>query len=306
MAGPRLTRLSLWEPFVPLLHLLPRLIRVDIFEHRSTAFPREDNQHINVLVLTALPALRNLGVHANPSCTACVRHLEEVTQLDTLRLFNTLPESGVVPAGLSSIHLLVEASYNQPHLDCLPVFQNLSTRLGLLHLAGYFQQFGYDVSRLSSMTFLQQLTYLGLLFKRYPVPSVFEFPLLKHLALELWWPAGQCPVWDLSGCQLELAELTLILDGKTVADLSRVKDLHAERLQIHLELRNDHARLSRVQMASSSWKVKAVDITFQSSTGLAWRACHCVKDCLAGVLGVVPFSHVRVDGHPASTLTGCW
>ena len=227
-------------------------------------------------------------------------------QLDTLRLFNTLPESGMVPAGLSSLHLSVQDSYIQPHLDCVPVLQHLSTTLGSLDLDGYFEQFDYDLTRLSSMTCLQPLTSLGLLYRRYPEPSVFDLPLLKELALGLQWPTGQRPVFDLSGCSLELAELTLILDGNRVADLSMVKGLHAKRLQIHLELRNDHARLSRVQMASSSWKVKAVDITFQSSTGLAWRACHCVKDCLAGVLGVVPFSHVRVDGHPASTLTGCW
>lgn len=306
LAGPRLVRLTVHEPYIPLLHLLPRLTRLSVYEHRRAPFQQQPGQHINVLVLATLPVLQFLSVYAVPSHPTHTRHLEELKQIQSLTLRNTLPELALLPAGLSSLHLRLDAPTpaRLQQQDCVPMLQRFSGSLSSLVLKGYFQQLNHDPARLSALTGLQKLTDLVLSFNSFPSQlCTFVFPLLKQLMLEVLWPAEGRPCWDLRGCpQLAKVDLTLRLHSARDIDLAQVVGLQTHFLQIHLDLREVAAESSRVLMSCTSWKVNRVRITFQTTAVKEWRSCPCVKDLLAGFLGVVPFSNVHVDGLLASQL----
>ena len=308
IAGPRIARWSVYEPYIPLLTLLPCLSHLSIQEHRIAPFFQQPGQHINLLILATLPKLRFLSLYVRHTLPRRVRHLEEVTQLQSLSLRNTLPELAQLPPSLTNLHLLLEAATpaRLQQLNCVPLLQALSGSLKSLALRGYFQQLDHDPARLSALTCFQQLEVLHFAINSFSSQiRVFTFPLLTQLVIEVRWPSTseQPPCWDLRGCpQLEKVDLTLQLFNARNVDLTQVVGLHTHHLQVHLELREVAAESSRVLMSCTSWKLGSVKITFQTTAVKGWRSCPCVKELLSGFLGVVPFSNVHVDGLLGSQL----
>ena len=103
--GPNLARVHAPEQYLPLLHQFGRLVYVRIWCNRASD---EELHPINVLALSSLPALRTLRVQGRPGGTTHTHCLDELTQLDTLELKDTLPQDCALPAGLTSLKLSLD------------------------------------------------------------------------------------------------------------------------------------------------------------------------------------------------------
>ena len=293
------------ETYTPLLHLFTGLKHVEICDNLNAS-----RHCINLLGLATLPALRTLRVEAwDFAGLKRVRHLEQLTQLESLKLGDILPDRPALPAGLTCLELVCLDGLDGArgtNLRCPPVLIQFAGSLQKLDLGQYIEQFYSDPGQLAALTCLQNLTHFALsFFHCSPETCHFQFPNLVELSIQMV-HVDQRPYWDFSGCsglqhfQFGITNGTNEHEG----DLSQVVNLCTESLT--LRLLGDLDR-HMVTLDGATWRVSSISLSTVPLPGVTsprrWQDCGIVvQGVLCSLLGVVPFNKVWADGVLASTL----
>ena len=304
--GPRLSHVVAEEAYIQLLHLFTGLKHVETCDNRS------DRHTIDLLCLTALPALRTLHVGAwDLAGLKRVRHLVELTQSDSLKLADVLPDRPALPPGLTSLELISVDGLAGPrgtNMRCYPVLSQFAGSLQKLDLGQYIGQFDNNPGQLADLACLQQLTHLALCFTRCSTaPCHFRFLNLVELSLQMDVHVGHRPRWDFRGCSaLQHFRLAILGTDNYRRDLSQVVNLCTESLTLQLKGDPDQ---HKVALDGATWRVSSVSLsTLQlpllgAASPRRWQDCGVVvRGVLCSLLGVVPFNKVWADGVLASTL----
>ena len=295
--GPRLSHVVAEEAYIPLLHLFTGLKHVEICDNLDKC-----RHCINLLGLAALPALRTLHVGAwDFAGLKRVRHLEQLTQLDSLKLADILPDRPALPAGLTCLELVCVDGLDGArgnNLRCPPVLSQLAGNLQKLDLGQYVEQFDSDPGQLAALACLQNLTHLALCFFHCsPETCHFQFPNLLQLSVQM----GHVdrPYWNFSGCSgLQHFKLCILGTNGNAIDLSQVVSLCTESLT--LQLLGD-LNCDMVILDGATWRVRSISLSTWPEPGVTsprrWQDCGIVvQGVLCTLLGVVPFNKFWADG----------
>ena len=289
------------EPYVPLLQNWRKLERVEVTRWDNT----NGTQPLDLLALANLPALRTLHV-ASEEGLLRTRHLKELTQLGSLVLLHALPEDPVLPDSLTCLELISLAVDGEAAVAgpiTARMMEDFPGRLGKLVMHGCLQLYNNDPGRFSGLACLQQLRHLSLDFQDCSTDVChLAFPQLQDLSISLS-ASARHPRWDLSGCPaLQHAKLRIRNGSQQRSDLRRVVGLRAERFELDFAVYSP----ARMCLSADRWTLGSVQIISQPTAPAAnWQACRPhVQDVLRGLLGVVPFSKITVDGVVASTFVG--
>ena len=236
--------------------------------------------------------------------------LNELTQLDTLELKDTLPEERALPAGLTSLKLSVDSlePNQQQRLHCAPVLAQYLGSLRRLSFGHYICQYGNNPAELAHLKCLQQLSHLRIIFCECSAELCrFIFPRLQRLSVHLS-DMGQLPSCDLSYCPSpkSLKIVCCWTAGQSrVLDLQQVVDVRAQHLELVIMLLGSGGEAVRAAVNASSWTVGSLTIDFTcESPDRTWQEWMCVRDVIGGVLGIVPLSKVIINGTEVSNFVG--
>ena len=87
-------------------------------------------------------------------------------------------------------------------------------------------------------------------------------------------------------------------------DLSQVLNLRAEHLDLGITLQGPGSTLTRSAISTTTWKLQSAEINLEHKGPEPASQWMCVQDLIGGLLGVVPFSRVHVQGQNLLELAG--